>query len=214
MISPQYQLTEHEEFASSLNRIRSCKEVAEFNEMYDAGIVYSCLDRIRTDPCQSGKSVEAWAEEWAYSLCQDDENAKILNKDRKLCLELLYTLINRWKGVKGPQTLTTENVIRDFGGKRIMGILGLCLPMDRASALYNMTVAGESHPGMHWVSEIHVGRDPEWAERMKDYDGFPTMNKRFLWLMEDEALAGLRFRYSNFMREYTTPVEVHDWNQG
>ena len=212
MISPQYQLTQHDEFVSSLNSVRDCKEVAEFNDMYDAGIVYSCLDRIRADLRQSGKSVEAWAQEWAYSLCQGDEDAKTLNKDRKLSLELLYTLVNRWKGVKGPQTLTAENIVYYFGDKRIMGILGLCLPMDRASALYNMTVPGESNPGMHWVSEVHVARYPGWAERMKDYEGFPTMNKRFLWLMEDEALAALRLRYSNFMRKYTTPVEAHDWD--
>ena len=41
---------------------------------------------------------------------------------------------------------------------------------------------------------------------MKKYDDDPPMNKRYLWLMEDEELAGLGLRDSNFMRKYTTPM--------
>jgi len=209
MFTPPYQLMQHHEFASLLGRIRDCREVDEFIETYDAGIVYSCLDRIRTSLRQSGMSVEAWAEDWAKRLYKGDEDAKTLNNDRKLSLELLYTLCDRLKGVKGPQTLTADNVVRDFGNKRIMGILGLCLPMDCANALNNMTIPGESLPGTHWVSAIHVARDIEWAERMSHYDGFPTMNRRFLWLMEDEELVGLKLGNNNFMRKWTTPMEAH-----
>jgi len=211
MATSPYQLLQHGEFALLLETIRNCMLIDEFIEMYDAGIVYVCLDNIRSNLRQSGMSVEAWAEDWAKRLHMGDEDAKALNKDRKLSLELLYMLCNRWKGVKGPQTLTAQNV-RDFGDKRIMGILMLCLPMDRASALYNMMVPGESQPGTHWVSEIHVARDPEWAARMRHYDGFPTMNRRFLWLMEDEELVGLKLGNNNFMRKYTTPVEAHVWD--
>jgi len=183
MPAPQYQVPENDEFKSSLKQVRSCEAIEDFIEMYEAGIVYDCLDRIRSARYASGQAVEAWAEQWAKSLCQGDEGAKALNKDRKLGLELLYTLWKRWKGEKGPQTLSAENIVNDFGERRIMGILMLCLPMDRASSLHNMTVADESRPGTHWVSEIHVARDPEWKARMSNYNGFPTMNKCFIWLM-------------------------------
>jgi len=196
-----------DDFKTVLNEVKSCEEIDEFIEMYEpGGVVHDCLDCIRASLRASGKSVDEWAEDWAKSLYQDDENAKNLNKYRKLSLELLYTLCNRYKGEKKPQTLTAANVVDDFGDKRIMGIVGLCLPMDRANALYNMMLPGQARPGMHWVSEIHVARDPEWAQRMSNYDGIPTINKRFFWLLEDEALAGLNLRQSNFMRKYTTPV--------
>jgi len=68
---------------------------------------------------------------------------------------------------------------------------------------------------MHWVSVYHKDRepgyekyyDPEWAARMEGYDGRPTMNKRFLWLMEEEELAGLNLGGNNFLRTWTTPKE-------
>jgi len=205
MSSSQYQLPQQDEFKNLLASIRNCEAIRDFIDVYDAGVVYACLERMRTAQRLSGKSVEQWAEGWAKSLYQGAEDAKTLNRDRKLSLELLYTLLNKYKGDKVAATLTAENIIVDFGVQRIMGILGLCLPMDRANALYNMTLPGASEPGMHWVSEVHLVRDAEWADRMKDYDGFPTMNKRFLWLMEDEALAGLNLSGNRFMQEYTTP---------
>ena len=210
----QYQVPQVDEFGSSLKQVQGCQTIDEFVGMYDSGIVYDRLNRIRSALRESGKDVETWTKDWATSLYQgNDEGAKNLHRDRKICLELLYTLLNRWKGVKGPQTVTEENIVNDFGDKRIMGILSLCLPMDRACALYNLSVPGEARPGTHWVSEVHVARDPEWAQRMKNYDGFPTMNKRFLWLMEDEGLAGLNLGGNNFMRQYTTPMEAHASDQ-
>jgi len=89
-----------------------------------------------------------------------------------------------------------------------MAVIGLCLPMDRANALFNMTLPGQSQPGMYWVSEIHVAVDPERAKRMKGYSERPAMNKRFLWLMEEEALSRLGLREDIFMKEWTTPKEA------
>jgi len=208
MPASQYQVPRQEDFGSLLEEVQSCQLIQDFCRMYDSGIVYICLNRIRTDLKRSGQNVETWAKEWAKRLFQNDEDAENLHRDRKLCLELVYTLCNRWKGVKAEKTLEAKDIVTHFGDKRVLGILGLCLPMDRACALYNLSLPGEVRPGVHWVSEIHVARDPQWAQRMNRYTGRPTMNKRFLWLMEDQELAGLNLRQNDFLCEYTTPVET------
>ncbi len=57
-------------------------------------------------------------------------------------------------------------------------ITGVYLPLDRANALYNMTLLGAAAPGMHWYAEAHV---PALGALLHGYAGFPTMNKRLLW---------------------------------
>jgi len=134
------ELLHSKKFESPLEEVQSCKAINEFIRMYD-GAVGVCLDRIRT--AQSAKPIEQWAVDWAKRLCRGYEDAKKLNQDRKISLELLYILLNRWKGVKGVKTLTADDIVKNFGDKRVMEILRLCLPMDRANALHNMTLPGE-----------------------------------------------------------------------
>ena len=76
---------------------------------------------------------------------------------------------------------------------------------DQAKLLYFMTGLGKAEPGIHWFAERHVEQDPEWRDIMRDYEGEPLINKRYMWLLDLERLG---LGHCMVLRQWTTPVKV------
>ena len=152
---------------------------------------------------------DIWAKAWALQMRHERKDAVALNRCRKVLLRLLYSLCDAWKQQQQENephshsvatttnttntsiaTNSNDRILHEFGRERIVNILQLALPMDRAQALYKMVYAGATTYGMHWFAPQHVTRSPHYWQRIQDTcGGFPTMNKRYLWLYECDSLA-------------------------
>ncbi|KAL7561081.1 hypothetical protein ACA910_020395 [Epithemia clementina (nom. ined.)] len=175
-------------------------KVAKYVQAYDNPVYQERLERLYHD--RDSKDPEEWAKELYLTFRDDNVNkrALMLNQDRKVCLNLLYDMVNEWKehGFCKDFELAIAKV---FKPRRIARILGVCLVMDRAQSLYKMilpakTSQGESIIGMHWFCELHFqdtsmfssDERKDWMERLSKYSGTATMNKRLYRLLHSEVL--------------------------
>ena len=169
-------------------KIRSCRTVEDFIVAFDEaeGLIARCLRRIQLNQLNSNtQHVEDWARIWATNLRTGDETARNLDNDRGYCLELLFTLCNRWKGAYNETPTISDGDITDkFMTHRILPILRLCLVMDRAKALYFTTGLNSTTPGINWCAEKHVANDVT----LDDKNGPFPMNERYFWLLEFDKL--------------------------
>jgi hypothetical protein len=175
-----------------LKHVKDCERINDFLTIYDSALYQASLDRIGVAQSEGGADAEEWAKEWARKLLVvvDDDNAKGLNQDRKICLALLYRMCDCWQPKnKSNATVSRDDIVDTFKDRRVLRILTLCVIMDRAQALYKMKIAG--HPvGMHWYAQKHVDESDEWKEIDANYDGSPTINKRLFWLVDLLNLGG------------------------
>ena len=174
--------------------------VQRYVNIYNEPSFQDRLTRLYKD--RGSQDPETWAEN-LYLLFRDDPTnprALQLNHDRKLCLTLLCELVNEWE--EQELSVEFENAIRKiFKPRRIARILGVCLVMDRAQALYKMvqsatTEDGNTITGMHWYSDLHVELETfetpserdRWATLLSSYPGTGTMNKRLYRLLYSKTL--------------------------
>ncbi|KAL7566892.1 hypothetical protein ACA910_008619 [Epithemia clementina (nom. ined.)] len=147
---------------------------------------------------------EEWAKDLYVEFRNDPNNirALTLNYDRKVCLNLLYDMVNEW--MEHRYSVEFEHAMaRVFSVPRMVRILDVFLVMDRAQALYKMKLpspvqhGGMDMIGMHWYSESHVQNDTfdsveeeVWwkSQLLKQYPGKATMNKRFYRLLYSPVL--------------------------
>lgn len=150
---------------------------------------------------------------WAVSFYRkfqknpNDEELNKVNLYRKTCLKLLYDLVDYWK--KHDFGKEIELLIKNiFGIYRLKRILAICLPMDKAQALYKMQEPCNPKPGMPWFSELHLedidgGKNdwqipftftkqyPEYELKLFDiksnYNGTAPMNKRLFKMLVVES---------------------------
>ena len=196
---------ENNQFVERLNRAKVGLSdpnliVQLFVNIYDEPSFRDRLTRLYKD--RGSQDPETWAKN-LYLLFRDDPtNPRVLqlNHDRKSCLTLLYELVNEWN-VK-ELSVEFENAIRKiFKPRRIARILGVCLVMDRAQALYKLvqsapTEDGKSITGMHWYSDLHVELETfetpserdRWTTLLSNYPGTGTMNKRLYRLLYSKTL--------------------------
>jgi hypothetical protein len=171
-------------------QIRICNTMDDFLNMYESKFYQQCLLNLRNAVGNIDKKV--WAKEWATRMLNEkpDEQDMALNRDRKVCLQLLYTLCERWKS-QSDLSITESTIADKFEAYRIKRIMLVSLPMDQAQALYKMKYDDCKDVGMHWVARQHLEKSSEWKSILKKNDGEPTINECFLWLTESKLdLAG------------------------
>jgi len=109
-----------------------------------------------------------------YSHAKPTEEDVKLNKDRKLCLDLLFKLCGAcWK----KNTVAEADVVETSKLERILNILQVSLAMDRAQAMYKMKYIGSTSYGMHWVAQQHIDCSSNWASFL-DETQKPTLNQK------------------------------------
>ena len=193
--------------ATLLDHIHECRRIIDINRMYYSDLYQKALGRI--EHAQGDMDKEESGHQWAIDLRNNDEKAYDLNKDRKAFLELLKVMCNHWRDqeaeFKDAKIKKEDSVGKPFEGeKKVARILGLCLVMDRAQALYKMTKPGSHVAGMHWYAKQH-----EQSEEFKDtVRGFrkwnkPTLDKRFVYLLDLEEL---HLRETPLLQKWSEPV--------
>lgn len=168
-----------------MRNIDACHTIPHFIAVYDSFLFQSCLCRVRS--AIGSRNVERWAHDWALRMRNPSPADIVLNRDRKTGLALLFVLCNCWKDPLN-ESVTETTIQKDFKSRRVVNILQLLLPMDRAQALYTMRYPGASEYGMHWVSKKDVSVSEALDKLLKTNGGFPTMNHRLVRLMDSEVL--------------------------
>ena len=144
-----------------------------------------------------------WYLDWAKQVSVDDY-AKELDKSRKHCLNLLYRMYDDCKD--DDEAIYYLRLL--FKPAWVSNILQICLPMDIGNALCHMQVVrGPTSPrGIHWISRKHAD---EWQPLLENYKGFPSMNKRYEWLI---GMFGLQNK--SVFAEWTKPIFHRQWIHG
>ena len=166
-------------------RIEACRSIEAFLNVYDSFAYQSCLCHIRA--AIGSQDVETWAYEWSLRMRNPSPADIALNRDRKVGLALVYALCDQWKDPLN-EDVTESTIQHQFKVRRLVNILQVLLPMDRAQALYVMRCPGASAYGMHWVSKKDVSASKALEASLQTYGGFPTMNNRLVRLMDSPVL--------------------------
>jgi hypothetical protein len=193
-------------------RIKQCERIDEFEQVYDSAAFQRTLRTIRV--AQGVAPVDEWSKDWAIRMRAEAAADVELNECRRTALNFVYELCNRWKDDEC-EDVTDESLVKEFKGHRLINILQLVLPMDRAQALYRMIYPFKAAYGMHWVSELQAAQPvvttddatttTTWGQLVQAEGGIYTMNKRYLWLMD---LPGLGLQQSAAFQRWTTPTRT------
>lgn len=193
--------------ATLLDHVMACKNIIDITRMYYSSPYQKALGRI--EKAQGSEDKEEWSRKWAESLRNGSRKAAKLNNDRKACLTLLTVLCDLWRNEDGELsdgTIKKADIIgKPFEGRKKIGrILGLCLAMDRAQALYKMTKDGSNKIGMHWYAKQHEN-SKEFGHQVKSFRKWnkPTLNKRYVYLLDLEELG---LRNSELLQKWSEPV--------
>jgi hypothetical protein len=199
-----------------------CSLVQRFAHAYDQPAYQASLARLYHD--RGSQDPEEWARELYITFRYDPFNprALTLNQDRKICLELLYEMVNEWE--KHRFSREFEQAIADvFEFHRILRILGVCLIMDRCQALHKMELTSTTGAifGMHWFCELHFRGSREegktgdtmfsaeelqkWNQLLSGYSGRGTMNKRLYRLLYSDTLG---LRQNELIARWSKPQEA------
>ena len=142
----------------------------EFVDLYDRRVYQDAIDRLYADFNEKGNGdYQAWAKQFYCEFRQNDKDEKLkgLNMDRKHCLRLVYDLVEQWNDFceTHGQSEQFEQAMLD-SLHRIENILAICLPMDRAQALYKMTKRrdGKGPKGRPWHCKLHAFNDEQYNE--------------------------------------------------
>lgn len=175
--------------AALRNQIEACTSVQDFINVYElrdvAQLCMGCLRRAQG----FDNSLDDWAREWAIRMRQQPPppfDAALYECCQSLLL-LIFTVLDRWRD----GTIAADDIVRRFQGHRFTNILQLTLPMDRARCLYTLRYPQAVRFGMHWIAPQHVSLHPNWQQELNNLNGFPTMNERYLWLVENQAFTEL-----------------------
>lgn len=179
-----------------LNEVHDLKK--EFREKY-----YSDLESLKSALKQQN------IDKWARKVYQDKKRGKAysleLNEHRRNLLKIVYKLVNKW-GEYDLSPEFEEAMVEGFPRSKIVEILQICVPMDRAHALYALHNADTDKYGYHWYSKLHYEKGSKFLmkygeeKRMKTIQGEirrfedehpeqkPPMNKRLYRLLFSDAL--------------------------
>ena len=173
--------------------------VKEYVRRYNAPEIQEALERL--EKYRGLKNLEDWAKEVYTTLQKDpeDERAKAVNKDRRICLKLLYDLVEEWPNF-GYSDEFEQAIDCVFRTRRLVRILSFCLPLDRAQSLYRLRHGTTDIFGMPWYSQLHLETDTsyardhpeeqmEWIKFIGNYSGSGTMNRKLFRLLFSDRLA-------------------------
>jgi hypothetical protein len=208
------------DFAALQTVIINSRTVDDFVRIYDNTPFQLILRYLFV--ARGDNDVETWARDWAIRLRPEGPgppepqpppaaNDVYLNHCRETVLLLVFTLLDRWRQ---DGLITNVQLVERFKGHRFTNILLLAVPLDQAQCLYTLQyhhpVGGANHRyGMHWVAEQHVDRSVDWQQLLTQVNGRPTMNHRYLWLLEDEGLAGLELSTNGELVRFLEPYRNH-----
>lgn len=130
-----------------------------------------------------------WCKLWAIALSKHIERAVELNECRKTALHLVYKACDFCTG--GNWDLEASQIQDDLINRvlplrHVSPILVRCVPMDRASCLYNMRNEKSDKIGLGWYSKW----DKEAYKALSNpplplNDKCPSINKRLRWLQKN-----------------------------
>lgn len=150
-----------------------------------------CFEQLKDETSEG--DITDWSKK-VYETLRDfpfNERVNHLNRSRKVCLGVVYDLMNAYYLTRNKVVFAKE--IKNRFGEIIKEILQICVPMDRAQSLYKMQVRESNKTGMHWYGEVHA-KDPEFLKILGDYKGSHTINKRLftaIEIIENDELASL-----------------------
>jgi hypothetical protein len=216
----------HIDFAVVQTQIHAATTIFDFERLYDDANVQKMIRYLTVS--RGNDDVELWAKDWAVRMrAVDNEPLSpadvLLDECYQILLDLVFMLLDRWRA----GTITATQLIERFKGHRFTNILSLAVPLDQAKCLYtkqydndhNDTGDGSNHNdtttrrcryGMHWVAASHVARSESWPEILESVGGQPTINERYLWLMDlDGDLAGLGVADNTELQRLLEPYRNH-----
>lgn len=167
------------------------KDISQCNTMMELLCLYDQMDAIARPirVAMGNRSSDEWAADWAiaFRLKPNDSELVSLNEHRKTILAFIYRLVDCiWD--ETCNDVTIQSVEKDFKPHRLMNLLQLVVPMDRAQCLYKMQYISMADKknccGMHWVAKAHVNSSTTWSTVLHEVQGRPTINKRLMFLHE------------------------------
>lgn len=183
-------------------RVRQCKCVRDFLVMYENREFMSVLSHLRDQ--QAGYDRETWAAQWARRLADRDPWALALNDSRITVSLYLFELCDWWNNQED-RTTSARDIVEELGDTKIKQMVKLSLVMDRANVMYNMLEAQGNRRGMHWFSDKTAHRELLAEQGVFVPYGLYTMNKRYLWLLEDPAFEDLGLWRDAELQKWMTP---------
>lgn len=172
-------------------RIRACANIQGFVNLYDSEDFQLCLRCPRI--VQGTEDPFEWSREWATRMRDEPPLDVALNECRESLLLLVFELMDRWREMRIP----ANDIVNIFAGHRFTNILHIAFPMDRALCLFKMRYPRSNSYGMHWIAEQHLDLYPQQREALRQLNGFPTMNMRYLWLVQDPVFEQLNLSSDN-----------------
>lgn len=193
--------------------IRSCSTISHFREVQLSSGFNECLMRLQeAQTCTTRLDRELWAENWAKALTHHQAWAEALNNDRKTVKCLIRAQCDFWKGRHGTNHPLAAEEIFELGtnGLSTKEMVKLCVIMDRARFLYHMIDFGPSSNvrGMHWYADSDKHRvflREKGFLALEDVTGH-TMNRRYLWFIDEEELNPVGLWNDEEYLEWTRPV--------
>jgi hypothetical protein len=180
-----------------LSAIKSAKNNDDLESIYGSKQFQRALERLvkSQERAHTNEEKETWAMTWAFALggkesdSQEYKNALALDGDRRVCFELLKRLVDLHWDKRGDvlvdPTVSKDN-LKEFD-HRIKRILALCLPMDRAQALYTMQKEGQHPPGMNWYAAEHESDGNYNTDGFRDWND-PTLSRKYMHLRNMKEL--------------------------
>ncbi|CAB9522993.1 expressed unknown protein [Seminavis robusta] len=190
--------------AKALARIKCYRTAEDFVTEFESRSVFEGMGRLQKALMAVGPDLNKQTElakGWAMALADDNDetlqdpmeqrkhlNANRLDADRKVCLQLLYSLYDccmddNIKGVDEGSVLSVFDK-----GRRVVNILHSTLVFDQAKALYFNLDDSTQKRGMHWYAKRHVETRDAWREIQSNYAGRPTINRRLVWYFDKLSL--------------------------
>lgn len=192
---------------NNMGRIETILE--DFVTVYESPSIQDALKRLEEN--KGTQDTDEWAENFYKNFNDnpDDTVLSSLNMDRKHCLNLVYSLVNTWQDNKDFLIQFEKSIPKVFKTERLERILRICLPMDRAQALFKLKLNfdTDTKPGIPWYSELQLPfLNQEFISHTEKFPSHkPPMNKRLFRLVNSDYI-GLK-ENPDFMK-WTKPTPV------
>lgn len=181
----------HKDLQSRIDALQNPEEIGRFFQYKDFGMCFQVIRDAQGKYADNheGEAIEKranWSRLWAMALSKNCKRAMALNDCRKTALHLVYKACNVCTGKNWnlPASAIDDNIVESALPRRyVRPILLRCIPMDRASCLYNMRNDTNDKIGLGWYS---TGQEEAYQALhhtpLTLNDNQPAINKRLKWL--------------------------------
>lgn len=157
-----------------------------------------------------------WCNSWALEVAKRnnaDPRARVFDDLRKVCKALLMKLCDLIfvKPADAHELATFQEkgrmeLMETFQPRRVIAIVTNTLPMDSSNALVNMIDESTGLTGLAWYSAM----DEAKGLIKPPSSMFPTINKRFVWLMGVEELGLSQLPHIQSWMEPKLPARLQE----